>query len=190
MQGERQIGVVVTRCVPLVNVSQFEDGLRELIRVASRQPGHISAEILRGAVQPVGRFYYIIYRFSNEANLRAWENSAERKSLVALLEPLAVDAGRHELTVMEAWFDLAPGLAPLPRFRMAVVTLIGIWPLVSLVLWLLTPHLTALPFLFRTAVNSTVLVIAMTYWVMPWLVRLADRWLQPRQSAPSAIQKD
>ena len=55
---------------------------------------------------------------------------------------------------------------------------------------LLAPHLTALPFLFRTAVNSTVLVIAMTYWVMPWLVRLADRWLRPSQLALSGIPKD
>lgn len=36
MQGENQIGVVVTRCVPQANVSQFEHGLRELVRVASR----------------------------------------------------------------------------------------------------------------------------------------------------------
>ena len=73
---------------------------------------------------------------------------------------------------------------------MAILTLIGIWPLVIVVLWLLAPDLTAHPFLLRTAVNSTVLVIAMTYWVMPWLVRLADRWLRPRQLALSGIPKD
>lgn len=180
MHGENQIGVVVTRCVPQANVSRFEHGLRELARVASSQPGHISAEILRGSVRTEGRWYHIVYRFSSETNLRAWENSRQRQSMVEFLDSLAIDAGRHELTGMEAWFDLPPGLPP-PRFRMAILTLIGIWPLVSVVLWLVAPHLTALPFLLRTALNSMVLVIAMTYWVMPWLVRLADRWLRPRQ---------
>ena len=66
---------------------------------------------------------------------------------------------------------------------MAVLTWIGIWPLVSAVLWFLTPDLMALPFLVRTAVNSAVLVLAMTYVVMPWLVRIADPWLQQRQPA-------
>ena len=190
MQGENQIGVAVTRCLPQANVSQFERGLCELVHVASSQPGHISAEILRGTVGPEGRWYYIVYRFSSETNLRAWEISRQRKSTVESLDPLAIDAGRQGLTGMEAWFDLHPSLAPPPRFRMAILTLIGIWPLVSVVLWLLAPHLTALPFLLRTAVNSTVLVIAMTYWVMPWLVRLADRWLRPSQLALSGIPKD
>ena len=190
MQGENQIGVVVTRCVPQANVSQFEQGLRELVRAASSQPGHISAEILRGSVRPEGRWYYIVYRFSSETNLRAWENSRQRHSMVAFLDPLAIDAGRHELTGVEAWFDLPPGLPPPARFRMTILTLIGIWPLVSAVLWLLAPRMTALPFLLRTAVNSTVLVIAMTYWVMPWLVHSADRWLRPRQPALRGIQKD
>lgn len=179
MQSENQIGVVVSRCVPQTNVSQFEHGLREVVRIASSQPGHISAEILRGSVQREGRWYHIVYRFSNETSLGVWENSRQRQSMVGFLDSLSIDARRHELIGMEAWFDLPPGLSPPPRFRMTILTFIGVWPLVSVVLWLLAPHLTALPFLVRTAVNSTVLVIAMTYWVMPWLVRLADQWLRP-----------
>ena len=190
MQGESQIGVVVTRCVPQANVSRFEHGVRELVRAACSHTGHISADILRGSVRAEGRWYHIVYRFSSETNLRAWESSQQRRSMVEFLDSLAIDAGRHELTGMEAWFDLPPGLPPPPRIRMAVLTLIGIWPLVSVVLWLLAPHLTALPYLLRTAVNSTVLVIAMTYWVMPWLGRLANRWLHPRQQALRGISKD
>jgi len=33
------------------------------------------------------------------------------------------------------------------------------------------------PFLLQTALNSAVLVLAMTYLMMPLLVRLARRWL-------------
>ena len=66
--------------------------------------------------------------------------------MVESLDPLAIDAGRHELTGMEAWFDLHPSLAPPPRFRMAILTLIGIWPLVSVVVWLLAPTPDRAPF--------------------------------------------
>lgn len=110
--------------------------------------------------------------------------------MVEFLDRLAIDAGRHEVTGIGGVVRSAPGLPSPPRFRMAILTLIGIWPLVSVVLCLLAQHLTGLPFFLRTAVNSTVLVIAMTYWVMPWLVRLADRWLRPRQLALSGIRND
>jgi len=190
MQHENSVGMVVTCCVPLSGVEAFEAGLRELIRIASCQPGHSSAEVLRGTIRREGRRYYIIYRFSGEASLRAWETSEERKLAVSGLEPLAIDAGRSELTGLEVWFDQPPDVPPPRRQQMAVLTWIGIWPLVSVVLWFLTPHLTALPFLVRTAVNSAVLVLAMTYVLMPWLVRIADPWLQQRQSAFSDVPGD
>ena len=189
MQHENPVGIVVTCCVPLSGVEAFEAGLRELIRIASRQPGHSSAEVLRGTIRREGRRYYIIYRFSGEASLRAWEKSEERKLAVSGLESLAIHAGRRELTGLEAWFDLPPDAPPPRRQQMAILTWIGIWPLVSVVLWFLAPHLMALPFLVRTAVNSAVLVLAMTYVVMPRLVRIADPWLQQRQSEFSDFQE-
>lgn len=185
MQYENPVGIVVTCCVPPSGVEAFEAGLRELIRIASRQPGHSSAEVLRGTIRREGRRYYIIYRFSGEASLRAWETSEERKLAVSGLESLAIRSGRRELTGLDAWFDLPLDAPPPRRQQMAVLTWIGIWPLVSVVLWFLTPHLTALPFLVRTAVNSAVLVLAMTYVVMPRLVRIADPWLQQRRSEVS-----
>lgn len=175
MQTENAVGIVVTRCVPPAQVQAFENVLRELIRIAALQSGHLSTEVLRGELRSEGRLYHIVYRFSSEADLGCWEGSRERQSLVSQLEPLAIDTGRCELTGLEAWFDLPPGLPPPSRHRMAILTWIGIWPLVSIVLSGLAPHLTVLPFLVRTAVNSAVLVLAMTYMVMPWLARLSNR---------------
>lgn len=60
---------------------------------------------------------------------------------------------------------------------MALLTWLGIWPLVSLVLWWLAPRLGTLPFLVRTALSTAIVVLAMTYLVMPRLARLAAPWL-------------
>jgi antibiotic biosynthesis monooxygenase (ABM) superfamily enzyme len=175
------IGVVVSARVQPARAAEFEEGLAELIRTAATQPGRISADVLRGTAGAGGRDYHVVYRFSDEAGLRAWEASSERQALLARLRPLFEEAGRRELTGMEAWFDLPRGAPPPARWRMALLTWVGIWPLVSLSLWLIAPHLAGLPFLLQTALNSALLVLAMTYLMMPWLARVAERWLLRRE---------
>jgi antibiotic biosynthesis monooxygenase (ABM) superfamily enzyme len=66
------------------------------------------------------------------------------------------------------------------RLRMALLTFTGIWPLVSLALLVVAPRLAELPFPMRTGVMSALLVLAMTYLVMPRLARVAAPSLQPR----------
>ena len=174
------IGVVVSCRVQPAHAAAFEEGLVELVRAAAGQPGRVSADVLRGATGPGGREYHVVYRFADEASLRAWEASAERRALLARIAPLFEEAGRRELTGLEAWFDLPRGQPPPARWRMALLTWFGIWPLVSLSLWLLAPHIASLPFLLRTGLTSALLVLAMTYVVMPWLARLAAPWLARR----------
>jgi antibiotic biosynthesis monooxygenase (ABM) superfamily enzyme len=59
--------------------------LRELIAAASRQPGHLSTEVLRGSSARSGREYHIVYRFADEQSLRAWHASPVRRALVVAL---------------------------------------------------------------------------------------------------------
>jgi hypothetical protein len=78
--------------------------------------------------------------------------------------------------------------APPPsRHRVAILTWVGIWPTVSLLLYFGSPHLTAVPFLLRTAAITATAVAAMSYAVMPALMRAAGPWLRrsgrPRVSA-------
>lgn len=162
------IGVVLTRRVTAQHAPAFESGLRRLIDAASSQPGHERAEVLRGASPSGWRDYHVIYTFADEESLRAWESTSTRQALVASLEPLATDASRQELTGLEAWFDAPPGASPPSRHRMGLLTWLAIWPLVSLALRFLAPHLGTLPFLLRTATVTALLVLAMTYVVMHW----------------------
>jgi antibiotic biosynthesis monooxygenase (ABM) superfamily enzyme len=175
---DQAIGVVVTRRVPLANIDVFEATLHELLQIASKQPGHIAGEVLRGTAHGGEREYFVAYRFADETRLRTWEASSERRVLVERIDALAIGGRRRELTGLEAWFELPAGRLPPLRHRMAFVTWLGIWPLVSLVLWLLAPHLAALPFLLRTGILSALLVSAMTYVVMPHLTRVAEPLLR------------
>ncbi len=152
--------------------------MREPQRTGAARPGRVSGEVLRGSAGPTGRDYHIIYRFTDTASLMAWETSDERQAIVRRLAPLMTETGRKPLTGLEAWFELPGGTAPPPRGRMALITWIGIWPVVSLALWQLVPRLDDLPFLLRTGVTTGIVVLIMTYLVMPRLARIADPWLR------------
>jgi antibiotic biosynthesis monooxygenase (ABM) superfamily enzyme len=58
------IGVVVTRRVPVANVEVFKTALRELLQIASKQPGQVAGDLLRGAMRRGEREYLIVYRFT------------------------------------------------------------------------------------------------------------------------------
>lgn len=169
--------VVLSRFVQTTNCLSFEAALTDLI-AAAQIYGPASAEIMRGPRGPAGRLYHIVYRFPDEGALQTWEESEDRRMLAARAEALASGAGSRRLTGFEAWFDV-PAPSPPSRHRMAFVTWIGIWPLVSLALVFLAPLLVGYPFLVRTAVTSALLILTMTYAVMPLLARAASRWLYP-----------
>jgi len=69
--------------------------------------------------------------------------------------------------------------APPQQAKMAAVTLLGIYPLILLASRTLAPALDWLPLLLRELVVAAVLVVLMTYAVMPLLTRLLERWLLP-----------
>ena len=176
MDPPEPVTVVLTRWVAPTNIAAFEAAYRELAACAAVQPGHITAELLRGADTGGARLYHMVYRFRDDASLRGWEASADRRRLVAGVERLAFGGGRRDMTGLEVLIDLPAGAAP-ARWRMACVTWAGIWPLVSLALWLVAPLLAPVPFLGRTAAITALVVLAMTYVVGPRISRLATPWL-------------
>lgn len=177
---DHSVAIVLTRQVPEGSIAAFETVLHQLLALAGTRPGHVHGDVLRGPVIAGQRAYHVIYRFENPESLIAWESSPERAALVQQAEALVARADRQELHGLEAWFDLPPGPgAPLPppRRKMALLSWFGAWPLVSLALWLLAPHLSFLPLLGRTAIMVGLLIALMTWVVMPRLSKLAGPWL-------------
>jgi hypothetical protein len=60
---------------------------------------------------------------------------------------------------------------------MALITWLGIWPTASFFLYFLSPYIEPLPYLLRTAIVTGLVVIAMTYLLMPRLVQVFKTWL-------------
>jgi antibiotic biosynthesis monooxygenase (ABM) superfamily enzyme len=84
------------------------------------------------------------------------------------------------LTGLESWFTLPtqPG-APPPPYKMAILTWLTIFPLITLVVVVSAPLIRSLPLVPKLAVTTLVTAALMTWVVMPRMTRLLGGWLYP-----------
>ena len=174
------VTVHVVRRVAPENRDAFEEELAGVTAISRKIPGHLGVEIYR----PTGdsHAYNIVFRFDRQQNLDQWNALVERDNVLDCLNHLT--EGPAQLTVMtglEHWFTLPenPGRPHPPAWKMALLTWIGLWPLVVLLLWALGPIMAYMPWPLDTGFNTFVAVIFMTWLVMPRVTRLFQRWLWP-----------
>jgi uncharacterized protein len=175
------VTTTVTRRVKPGHEAAYEGFLAEISGAARAFPGYLGVEVFRPAPGGTGE-YRIIYRFDSATHLRAWQNSAEHAAWLARAEPHVAGPMRTQvLTGLESWFTLPsqPGLPPPPPYKMAIVTWVTIFPLITLVVVATAPLLGNLPLVARLAVTTGVTVPLMTWVVMPRMTRLLHRWLYP-----------
>ncbi len=160
----------------------YEAVLRGMLDAARGFPGFLGAELTPPLRE--GDEHRVTMKFASEADLERWSQSDERARWLEALEPLALGPPEfHLLSGLEAWFvpPPVPATHPPSRARMALVTWMGIFPTVALFQWLLAPRLHNLPFLLRTGILTALIVVTMTYVVMPRLVRLMRPFLHPER---------
>lgn len=161
----------------------FEQDLHALIQDSLELAGNESATVFRPDASSDELEYRVVIKFARESQWKSWRGSerlaawytAIRKHLVA--EPVVT-----EITGLEAWFTL-PGeksFRPPPRHKMALVTWLGVFTCVTAVSLALAPVLEAWNPHLRTLLVSGIVVLLLTYLVMPNLTRLLAPWLYAR----------
>lgn len=184
----KPVTVLVTRRVRPGHEAEFETLTHRLLEVADGFPGHLGGHVLR----PEGldsNLYQTLFAFDDQAHLDAWTGSAERRDILDRL--LAISEGTtamHTLSGLEGWFALpsAPTRRPPPRPKMAVVTWMGIFPLVLILFHTVVPILAPISTVLSIFVVTAIVTIAMTWVVMPFLVRVLAKWLYPELRAKPA----
>lgn len=156
----------------------YEALVRGMFTAAHSLPGFLGAELIPPACE--GGQYQVVMRFATQQDLDRWDVSDLRRLWHKRLAAVADgDPEYRLLTGLEAWFTQAS--APVNhqpvRWKMACITWLGIFPTVSLLLAYVAPHLAVLPFLLRTALFTALVVLIMTWGVMPRLVPLFRHWL-------------
>lgn len=174
------ISVGITRHVRSDQVDAFEAWLGEIQTAASGFDGYAGMDVIRPSDSD-NPTYVMILRFDSYRQYSAWHESPARDEMVERSVAMTIgDPSFEEAHGLEAWFTPPKPQVQRPaRYKTAILTVVGLYPLIVLVGALVTTA-TGPPVLLGTLVTVIIVAAIATYWVMPWITRVARRWLFPQ----------
>ncbi|KAB0495586.1 antibiotic biosynthesis monooxygenase [Pseudomonas vancouverensis] len=162
----------------------YEAWLRNIVKVAGQNVGHLGVDVVRGKHAGLDT-YTCVLRFCSTEAMQGWLDSPQRQKLVDEAAPMLADGDQTEVNpVNEFWFaPPAEAGTPPPRWKQAVVTLLVILPHTLLVplLWgpLLRLHAVLSNYVVATFLITLTIVLSVVYVFMPMATRLFAPWLSP-----------
>ncbi len=174
------VTVLVTRRIKPGKESTFEKLMGDMIAVARTYPGHLGAQLVRPGDQPDCEpgLYQVVFAFDSDEHLQAWKDAPARSLGLAAIEPLAEGpAEMRQVIGMAHWFMTGTRQTPPPRWKVAIVTWLGIFPTVLLLFILLGDQLAQWPLVPRVMTLTGMVVLIMTWVVAPQLTRWLRPWL-------------
>jgi antibiotic biosynthesis monooxygenase (ABM) superfamily enzyme len=162
----------------------YEAWLRNIVKVAAQNVGHLGVDVVRGKNAGLDT-YTCVLRFCSTEAMQRWLDSPQRQELVNEAAPMLADGDQTEVNpVNEFWFSpQTEAGTPPPRWKQAVVTLLVILPHTLLVplLWGPLLRLNALlsNYVVATFLITLTIVLSVVYIFMPMATRLFAPWLSP-----------
>lgn len=175
------VTVVISRRVKPGREAEFEVFLAGVINACGQFPGYLGSSIFRPANADDPE-YRVVFKFDLLSNLRRWEASEERQKWFIQAEELTEQAPKIQvLTGLETWFTLSGKATIVPplRYKMALVTWMAVFPLITVISVALQKPLSLLPIILRVMVVTGIAVPIMTYILMPKMTELFAEWLYP-----------
>jgi len=176
------ITVVISRRVIKGKESEFEQLSTQMTERASKYPGYLGANLFRPA-NAEDPEYRIIFKFASHTDLQQWEHSSERSELLEKIESLLVSPSEKELlSGIVNWFTL-PGQNPVKppaKYKMTFISWLALYPTVTLVFFVFGDWLQQLPLLLRTCIVTAIVMLVMSYVLMPRFTRWFAFWLFPK----------
>ena len=173
------ITVVVTRRVKRGREKEAERWISGITQAAMNFEGHLGSNIIP-STNPQKPEYVVNFRFNNDENLRKWEESTIRTEWIDRAKTFTVGKTKiQKITGLEYWFTLPDKAfqAPPPRYKMAIATIIALYPTIKVV-GTISNYLTDYTSIsFHPLIELTATVLLMTYLVMPVVIRLLAFWL-------------
>jgi antibiotic biosynthesis monooxygenase (ABM) superfamily enzyme len=176
------ITVNIVRTVRPGSEQDFEAVLRSFIPKALTFPGHLGVHVVKPAAR-TSRNYHVVIKFTTAEQWQSFRSWAEYEQFRTTIEPLLErEPCVEEMTGLESWLTLphAPALRPLPRWKMALVTLLGVYPTSLIITVLVRPRVAYWPLWLQSLAFAVCMVGMLTWVVMPLLTRLLAPWLYSR----------
>jgi hypothetical protein len=174
------VTVLITRRVKAGHEAAFEQASADMTAAASTFPGYLGGQLVRPDAEGSGddpMLYHMVFAFDTAEHLQGWQQSPTRSLGLAAIAPHIEGQTLRQVSGLGHWFTPPAGIAlqPPPRWKVAVVTWLGICPTVYILFLTVAPLLTGWPLLPRVMVITMLVVLLMTWVVAPRLTT----WLKP-----------
>jgi len=178
--SDQTVTAIVRRRIKPGAEASFEALMQQFTVFVLRQRGHLGINILRPT--PGSRDYTVLDRFATEEDRRRFTELPEYRTWMGHLREVSeADPEIEEMGGLAFWFTHPgrPERKPPPRIKMAVLTLLGVYPLTMLYPMLVVPVTAGWPGWLQGLVIAALIVISLTWFVMPALTSLFEKWLFP-----------
>lgn len=182
-QPASAVTVLVSRRVKPGHEAAFVQASDAMTAAAQLFAGHLGGQMIHpdaddAAADGESNLYHTVFAFDTPEHLQAWQTSPERTRCLQAIAPHTLSSSKlREVSGLGHWFT-PPGAAahkPPPRWKVAVVTWLGICPTVYVLFLVVAPFLADWPLLPRVMVITALVVLLMTWLVAPRLTT----WLKP-----------
>ncbi len=173
------IHVAITRRVRPGCEAEFQQALREFFQSSFAHAGVLGATMLMPPPGSDSREFGILRTFANEKEREDFYASSIFKAWEEKCRPLTETGSwtYRQLHGLEAWFR-SPHNPP-ARWKMAVATLLGVYPASLLLSLTVGEAVHTWPLLVRSLIFAVGMVALLTWVVMPLVTRLMHGWLHP-----------
>jgi antibiotic biosynthesis monooxygenase (ABM) superfamily enzyme len=178
VQREKSVTVVISRRILPGHEKDYDEWVRKLVTAATEAPGNTGATLLIPETGKPG-LHHVVLRFADNDSVHRWEDSYIRQKLSHEADAFSVRT-RQEATGLETWFSIpeCPELAPPSRWKMFIITTMGVYILSVIFVKMLEVINLGWNFYFENILLSALVVGSLTWAVMPWFSRRVFRkWL-------------
>lgn len=169
------VHVAITRKVLPGKEAEFKEALRRFLSESFAHDGVHGASMITSLSETNEREIGILRTFRNKQEKDDFYNSEQFQKWEAYASTLTEEPVYRELTGLEAWFR-SP--APPPKIKMALITLCGVFPTSLLLYFVVGPVIKDLPAVVRLFINAALMVVLLTWLIMPFLTKLFRKWLK------------
>ncbi len=183
------VTVLITRRVKVGHEAAFEKAMADMTAAASAFPGYLGGQLVRPEDEGNGdeaNLYHVVFAFDSVEHQQGWQQSPTRSLGLAAIAPHIDGQTQRQVSGLGHWFAAPVGSkqAPPPRWKVAVVTWLGICPTVYALFLTVAPFLVDWPLLPRVMLITVLVVLIMTWVVAPKLTQWLKPFLYPARMAP------
>ena len=179
LSNSQQVVIAITRRVKPGREKEFESALEEFFSSAADEPSTDGQFLMRPAAKD-GSTFGILRAFESRSARDEFYRSDVFQDWLRRVEPLVEgEPVRRELHGLEAFFPQLSVGHP-ARWKMAIITWLGVFPMVVMWANLLRPLTQNLHQVAGTAIVTVMVVASLAWVVMPMLTRLFKPWLHSR----------